>query len=155
MGARLALTLVAMAAGASAQEWRKIEAEFKRTFTPLPVRKMFANLNAELKLGRQDPFSRQARTERKKVRLALKLRRAQIVAARRTRTAVLDRIAASGDPKAAALLVKAYERVRADLDLATANVDRHVDAATTYINPGVDPGGIYWKNWVRVLLPFR
>jgi hypothetical protein len=150
MGTRLALMLVAMAAGAAAQEWREVEAEYKATFTPLPVRRMFSDLDAELKLGRQDPFSRQARTEIQKARMALKLRREQIREARRARSAVVDRIASFGDRKAAVLLVKAYERVRADIDLAIGNLDRHLDAAATDINPGVDPGGIYWKNWVRL-----
>ncbi len=130
-------------------EWKELKAVFEKAFVPLPVSRIFADLEKELRESRRDPYSAAARGERTKAWKDLELERERVRQAREARRIVVDRLAAADDARAHELLLRAYDCAREDVDRAASVFERHFQAGKTDINPGVDPGGIYWKNWVR------
>ncbi|MHC4860356.1 MAG: HEAT repeat domain-containing protein, partial [Planctomycetota bacterium] len=146
--ALLALCLLLPLRLALADEWREIQKAYDRAFQPLPVDKMFSDLMKELRRSRQDPFSDKARDALRKERAALKLKRERIREARREREKVVGLLRSSDDPRAGRALIEAYDRVLADIDVALTVLDKHMKAVAIRINPGVDPGGVYWDRWL-------
>ncbi len=136
------------AAAEEPAEWTKLRESYQRLFVRLPVARMFAkSLDAELKLNRRDPYTKSHQEDLARDRDAIKLRRAQIVESRRGRAILIPTLEAARHEKAPATLLAAYARVRADVDLATKVRKEYAKALTIDINPGVDPGGLYWKRW--------
>jgi len=129
--------------------WEALRKGYEKLFTPLPVKRIFADLEDELRICRRDPTGDRSRAAIRKRRNELDMRRATVLANRGLRKELVTKIAASGHERASGLLMDAYGRVTKDIERARKVHEQYVDILRIDINPGVDPGGIYWKNWAR------
>ncbi|MCI0339691.1 MAG: hypothetical protein L0216_00835 [Planctomycetales bacterium] len=118
---------------------------------PLPVPRMFADLEKELRASREDPFTNSGRAKRTKFRDDLALERERIRQTREERRLVVDRLSEAGDARAHDLLLRAHDLAREDVDRAAGVLENHLEACKKPTNPGTDPGSASWKNWVRGL----
>jgi len=130
-------------------DWTELEDEVDLTFTAPPVKAHFSNLDKELKISRRDPFTGAARNEIAARRQKQRLKRQQVFAVREKREGVVTRLGRYGGDRAAHVLIQIYEKQLGYMEIARKNVDRHNQALTIDINPGVDPGGLYWERWVQ------
>jgi HEAT repeat protein/VWA domain-containing protein len=128
--------------------WVALKGDYERLFRPPPVDRMFTDPLRELKISRRAPFSAPARAEIAKTRAKVTLRRAQILNDRRHREGVVSRLGRYGGLLASATLIDAHTRQLANIKIAKAALARHREALTIDINPGVDPGGLYWERWM-------
>ncbi len=136
------------AAGDPGQQWRELQPEYDRAFTMVPIRRLFGNPDKELKLSRRAPYTAAAKAELAARRTKDRLSRSQALAERNLRDDIVKRVAALGDDRAAKLLMRTWQDQLENIELAQRNFDRFVDANSVNINPGVDPGGVYWQRWM-------
>lgn len=135
-------------AAAQGDAWHVIKAAFDDAFKPLPVKRMFGDPDRELGLSRRAPYTSAKRNELDQARAKARLRRAQIMDERRKREEIVTKIGAYGGLNASRLLIRIYELQLADIDRARKVKTEFDEAARIDINPGVDPGGVYWERWL-------
>jgi len=143
----LALALVAPAV-AQDDDWAALSNDCDLAFTPPPVKRMFGDPMRELKLNRRAPYTKAARQEIQTNRAKARLMRSQILDERRKREALVARVAAFGGERGARRLIRIYEMQLGHIEIATKNRDKWREAGRIDINPGVDPGGVYWDRWM-------
>jgi hypothetical protein len=139
-------------------QWKELNSKFKKSFFPLPIKKIFTDSKKERAACRKAPDAAGAIEKRNQAREQRSQMREDIKSVRESRDEVITQLLQANDSRALEALAKGLKFINADLKSLSKTIAEYTKASGAYvaiggsIQYGTDKGAQEWHQWVKAEL---